>query len=190
MKNWLIRFALIAIGAVVAVLPVASAHHSFDALTGPDGQQIYDVVEGSVRAFRILNPHSALLVEVPDDTGQMQGWLFELSPASQLAREGWTENLLTDGDRVTVVVMRSRTPRRGRLRALLIHSEHQGEPARLLVGYGIRGSTPVMQRLRERLPVCGIIDASYERTECFLIDDDTAAALEREFQGAMGYVMP
>jgi len=168
----------------------AFAHHSFDALTGENGQQVYDVVEGSVRAFRILNPHSALLVEAPDETGQAQGWLFELSPASQLAREGWTEDLLSDGDYVTVVVMRSRTPRRGRLRALLIHARDRGEPAQLLVGYGIRGGTPVMDRLRERLPTCGIIDASFERTECFLVDENAAAALEREFPGAMGYVMP
>jgi len=190
MQNPLSRSGLLAICTVFAVSPMASAHHSFDALTGTDGQQVYDVVEGSVRVFRILNPHSALLVEAPDETGQPQGWLFELSPASQLAREGWTEEILSDGDRVTVVVMRSRTPRRGRLRALLIHGAREGDPARLLVGYGIRGGTPVMQRLRERLPVCGIIDASYERTECFLVDDDTAAALESEFRGAMGYVMP
>jgi len=190
MKNSIIRFSLALACVAFAVAPVAFAHHSFDALTGANGQQIYDVVEGSVRVFRILNPHSALLVEAPDETGQVQGWLFELSPASQLAREGWTEDLLSDGDRVTVVVMRSRTPRRGRLRALLIHGAREGDPARLLVGYGIRGGTPVMQRLRERLPVCGIIDASYERSECFLVADDTATALEREFQGAMGYVMP
>lgn len=190
MQSSFIRCSLVAIFTVLAVSPVASGHHSFDALTGPDNQQVYDVVEGSVRAFRILNPHSALLVEVPDEAGQMQGWLFELSPASQLAREGWTEDLLSDGDRVTVVVMRSRTPRRGRLRALLIHGERRADPARLLVGYGIRGGTPVMQRLRARLPVCGIIDASYERTECFVVDDDAAVALEREFPGAMGYVMP
>ena len=184
---------LLIIGSLCAAFagaPFVLAHHSFDALVGPNGEQIYEVVEGSVRTFRILNPHSALLVEAQDEAGQPQGWLFELSPASQLAREGWTEDLLTAGDRVTVVVMRSRTPGRGRLRALLIHGQARGEPAQLLVGYGIRGGTPVMTRLRERLPTCGIIDQSYERTECFLVDDDAVAALAREFPGAMGYVMP
>ena len=173
-----------------AVMQLASAHHSFDALVSTNGDQVFEVVEGAVRAFRTLNPHSALLVEAEGEAGEIRGWLLELSPASQLAREGWTEDLLSPGDRVTVAVMRSRTPGRGRLRALLIHGKQEGEPAQLLVGYGIRGGTPVMQRLRERLPICGIIDSSYERTECFVIDADAIAALAREFPGEMGYVLP
>ena len=64
------------------------------------------------------------------------------------------------------------------------------EAARLLVAYGIRGNTPTMLRLRERLPTCGTIDASYNRTECFLIDAQALLSLEEEFPGQMGYVMP
>jgi hypothetical protein len=47
-----------------------------------------------------------------------------------------------------------------------------------------------MIRLRERLPICGTIDQSYNRTECFLIDDQAMTALNDEFPEEMGYVLP
>lgn len=168
----------------------ATAHHSFDGLFTPNGEEVVQVLEGSVRVFRVLNPHGALIVNVTDETGNTDGWLVELSPASQLAREGWTDDLLSPDDKVTVAVTMSRTPNRGRLRALLVHGKAEGEAAQLLVSYGIRGDTPVMRRLRERLPICGTIDASYERTECFRVDAAALMALEEEFPGDMGYVIP
>ena len=79
---------------------------------------------------------------------------------------------------------------RARLRALLIPGTSESEPAQLLVSYGIRGDTPVMRRLRERLPVCGLIEPGFQRTECFLIDAEAAARLDEEFPGPMGYVRP
>jgi len=168
----------------------ADSHHSFVTRTTPDGDDAIEVIEGSVRIFRILNPHGALVIDTVDAAGNTEGWLLELSPAAQLAREGWTEDMVGPGDLVTVSIFPSVTANRARLRALLIHGRADGEPGRLFVSYGIRGDTPIMQRLRERLPVCGAIDASYQRTECFLIDDDAASALAQEFAGPMGYVMP
>lgn len=168
----------------------AESHHSFVARTTPDGENAIEVIEGSVRIFRILNPHGALVIDTVDAAGNTEGWLLELSPAAQLAREGWTEDMVGPGDQVTVSIFPSVTDNRARLRALLIHGRADGEPGRLLVSYGIRGDTPIMQRLRERLPICGTIDSSYQRTECFLIDDDAASALAQEFAGPMGYVMP
>lgn len=168
----------------------AYPHHSFPYLYMADGEEVIDVIEGIVRVFKILNPHSALIVNVTDDVGTKEGWLIELSPAAQLAREGWTDDLLAPGDKVTVSIVQSVTPKRARLRAILINSKLRDGTARLMVSYGIRGDTPVMQRLRERLPVCGTIDASYNRTECFLVDSESLLALQQEFPGPMGYVMP
>jgi len=168
----------------------AFAHHSFDGLFTPDGKEVIQVIDGSVRVFKIINPHGALIVNVPDETGDTQGWLVELNPRSQLAREGWTDDMLSVEDKVTVAVIRSSTPNRGRLRALLVHGDDENEAAQLLVSYGIRGDTPVMRRLRDRLPVCGTIDSSYQRTECFRVDPEALSALEEEFPGSMGYVMP
>ena len=178
------------VGALMVWPQLASSHHSFASVFTADGEEAIAVIEGSVRVFKILNPHGALIVSVTNEAGATEGWLIELSPAAQLAREGWTDDSLSAGDAVTVSIFPSRTPNRARLRALLIHGKTEEEAARLMVSYGIRGDTPVMRRLRERLPVCGTIDASYQRTECFLVDDEASRALEKEFPGPMGYVMP
>ena len=98
--------------------------------------------------------------------------------------------MLDPGDPVSVAIYRSRTPGRARIRALLMPGKGEGGAARLLVSYGIRGDTPVMRRLRARVPTCGIIDQSFQRTECFRIDADAVRALAEEFPGPMGYVMP
>jgi len=186
--SWLIGSAFLA--ALIVLPQQAASHHSFTALLTPDGEDSIDVLEGSVRVFRILNPHGALIVDATDEAGNTEGWLIEMSPASQLAREGWTEETVYPGDAVSVSIFPSVTPNRARLRALLIHGKAEGEPARLLVSYGIRGDTPVMRRLKARLPVCGTIDSRYQRTECFLIDEEAAGALAQEFPGPMGYVVP
>ncbi len=178
------------VGALMVWPQLASSHHSFASVFTADGEEAIEVIEGSVRVFKILNPHGALIVSVTNEAGATEGWLIELSPAAQLAREGWTDDSLSAGDAVTVSIFPSRTPNRARLRALLIHGKTEEEAARLMVSYGIRGDTLVMRRLRERLPVCGTIDASYQRTECFLVDDEASRALEKEFPGPMGYVMP
>ena len=180
---------LVAIG--VAVQPrQALSHHGFNALKAEDGTDAFQIITGTVRVMRILNPHGALIVDVPDGSGETEGWLLELSPASQLAREGWSDEMVSPGDRISAAVGLSVTENRGRLRALLIHGKAEGEPDELYVAYGIRGNTPVMQRLRERLPVCGTIDASYQRTECFSLDAEATAAIEAEFGGHMAYVLP
>ena len=181
--------ALLLVALASWTLPGA-AHHSFPALLTEDGEEVIEVLEGTVRVFRILNPHGALIVDVPDEAGESEGWLIELSPASQLAREGWSDDMLEPGDPVSVAIYRSRTPGRARIRALLMPGKGEGGAARLLVSYGIRGDTPVMRRLRERVPTCGIIDQSFQRTECFRIDAEAERALAEEFPGPMGYVMP
>ncbi len=185
---WLI--GLVFLGVFIVWPNQASSHHSFNSQLTPDGEEVIDVIEGPVRVFRVLNPHGALIVDAIDDAGNTEGWLIELSPAAQLAREGWTQDTVGPGDTVTISIFPSVTPQRARLRAMLIHGKAEGEPARLLVSYGIRGDTPVMRRLKERLPVCGTIDPSYQRTECFLIDAEASSALAREFPGRMAYVIP
>jgi len=186
-------------GAVIAALlpilllcqlNIAGAHHSFAPLMSPNGAQTIETSDGTVRVYRNLNPHGAVIIDTLTDDGSEESWLLELSPRAQLAREGWTDETLQPGGAVSVAIIPSRTPNRGRLRAILVHGESPGADAQLLVAYGIRGDTPVMQRLRERLPVCGTIDASYNRTECFTVSPQALADLESEFPGHMGFVLP
>ena len=181
--------ALVLAGMLVTCLQPATAHHSFATLFTADGAEVIEVLDGTIEIYRLLNPHTALIVNAIDDQGAVEDWLIELSSAASLVREGWTDELLSDGDEVTIAILRSRTPHRGRLRAVLVPGADD-EAGRLLVAYGIRGDTPVMRRLQERLPVCGSIDPRLDRSQCFTVDEEAMRQLEEEFPGHMGYVMP
>jgi hypothetical protein len=175
---------------LLATATATYGHHSFAPLLKTDGEETLVTIDGIVRVYRLLNPHGAIIIDAVAEDGSEQPWLIELSPAAQLAREGWTPETMQSGDSVSVAILASMIPNRGRLRAMLVHGRTANDNAQLLVAYGIRGNTPVMQRLRERLPVCGTIDPSYNRTECFLVSPDALAELEAEFPGHMGYVLP
>ncbi len=179
---------LILAGALMIWLPSALAHHSFAALLTEDGGDVIETYDGTIEIYRLLNPHTALILNL-DNEGVIEDWLVEMSSLAALVREGWTDDSLSDGDDVTIAILRARAPQRGRLRAVLVHPSDE-ESGRLLVAYGIRGDTPVMRRLADRLPYCGTIDGSLGRSQCFLVDAPALAALQDEFPGKMGYVMP
>ena len=176
--------------ALTAWLQPSTAHHSFAPALTEDGEEVIEIFEGSIEIYRLLNPHTALIVNATNESGVAEDWLVELSSLASLVREGWTGDSLSAGDSVTVAVLRSHAPYRGRLRAVLVHGSTDDDVGRLLVAYGIRGDTPIMRRLQERLPVCGNIDPRLGRTQCFLVDAQALLALEEEFPGEMGYVMP
>ena len=177
-------------GALLAVSQQALTHHSYPPLRTADGEEVIRIYGGSIELFKLINPHSAMIVNVTNDSGEDEGWLIELSAAHSLLREGWTDETLSAGDKVTIAILASLSPNRGRLRALLVHGQTEEEAARLIVAYGIRGGTPVMRRLQERLPICGDIETRYDRTACCRGDAQALLALEEEFPGPMGYVMP
>ena len=176
--------------AFMTWLQPATAHHSFAPSLTEEGEEVIEIFDGSIEIYKLLNPHTALIVNATNESGVVEDWLVELSSLASLIREGWTDDSLSAGDKVTIAILRSRTPYRGRLRAVLVHGATDEEAGRLLVAYGIRGDTPVMRRLRERLPLCGNIDPRLDRTQCFLADAQALRELEQEFPGKMGYVMP
>ena len=205
---------LLGVATGMAGLQTAAAHHSFAQRVAGELQSI-EIHDGTIELYKMLNPHSALIVRVDgDDTSGEdaagdgtsgedaagdgtsgedvagEDWLIELSSASTLGREGWTDDFLSAGDRVSIAILASRTPNRGRLRALLVHADDGAEASRLIVAYGIRGDTPIMRRLRERLPTCAGIEARLERGECFMVEPAALRALEEEFPGEMGYILP
>ena len=182
-------FVLTFAGALVGWHQPAMAHHAFAALLTEDGQQVIEVYDGSVEIYRLVNPHTALIVNLVNENGEVEDWLVEMSSRASLAREGWTNDSLKTGDKVTIAIHRARTPNRGRLRAVLVHGS-EDEDSRLLVAYGIRGDTPVMRRLQEHLPFCGDIDGRLGRSQCFTADAQALRTLEAEFPGKMGYVLP
>ena len=85
--------------AVVFAIPVL-AHH------GDAGR--YDealvTLNGSVVELQMINPHSIIVVDVPDEKGKSTRWQAEMGGPNALARGfGWTRNTLKPGDHITVI---------------------------------------------------------------------------------------
>ena len=80
---------------IVAVLPCAfqaSAHHS----TGLFDGTTIATVEGTVSRVVWRSPHIYVMVDTADGE-----WRFESVPVPIMVREGWTEDSLVAGERVT-----------------------------------------------------------------------------------------
>ena len=185
-----LAFSTLSFVAAMAISPhPAAAHHSFAPLRTATGEDVVEIYDGVVDTFKLLNPHTALILNLENEDGSRSDWLIEMSSSATLAREGWTDDSLVAGEQITVAVMRSQAAQRGRLRAILVHP-NGSEPGRLFVLYGIGGDTPIMHRLQERLPLCGTVEATLDRSQCFSVDAAALKALTAEFPGKMGYVMP
>ena len=77
----------------------ASAHHAF--------APVYDAsktvtVAGVVTAFRLINPHAQMLVEVRDEAGVAKSWDVEFDGRLNLTNAGWTDDTVKVGERITV----------------------------------------------------------------------------------------
>ena len=78
----------------------AAAHHSpvmFD-------RTVSKTIVGTVVRFTWTNPHSAIQLDVPNESGGMDRWGVELGSPQSMARAGWRSNIIKAGDTVTVVV--------------------------------------------------------------------------------------
>ena len=121
--------------AVAATLlgGAAAAHHS-DSLyfvddRSADGGAIR--IEGTISRVRWINPHSESFVDVPGATGgEATTWAIETDSVNQLRGLGWNDKTLEVGDKVVVVVSKSKfDDTAGRLRDMLVYGATPGEPA-------------------------------------------------------------
>ena len=81
-------YSLAALTAMLAVLVVpAEAHHSFNTF--------FDVsrtvqIEGIIKTFRLVSPHSEMTVDVTDAAGKLATWrITARTGATNAKREGW-----------------------------------------------------------------------------------------------------
>ncbi|HET9268502.1 MAG TPA: DUF6152 family protein [Vicinamibacterales bacterium] len=84
----------------VALATSVAAHHSpvmFD-------RTVSKTLVGTVVRFTWTNPHSAIQLDVPNESGGMDRWGVELGSPQSMARAGWRSNIIKPGDTVTVVV--------------------------------------------------------------------------------------
>ena len=98
MKNSIAKAGLLVMLAVTAVPSVA--HHSFAMFD----QQKVITLQGTVKEFQWMNPHSWIQLMVPGEGGKATEWSVEMSGPGGLARKGWKPRTLKQGDKVTVVI--------------------------------------------------------------------------------------
>ena len=102
------RTALVASTLLIAAgldAPRATAHHS---LAKFDGSRVVKI-EGTITAFRWVNPHAALKIDGTAEGDAPDGsWAIEMSPPGMLMGQGWTRDSIATGDKVTVFVHPSR----------------------------------------------------------------------------------
>ena len=88
---------LLAAASLVAAMP-ALAHHSNSAY------QVDQIItlEGTVKEWRWMNPHTWLYLTVKGADGKEQEWAVEGRPPGILGRAGWSNTILKPGETVTV----------------------------------------------------------------------------------------
>jgi hypothetical protein len=98
MKSKLLVLTLIAVGLWVSIPAVA--HH------GDAGRYDENLVtlNGAVVELQMINPHSIIVLDVPDEAGKVVRWQAEMGGPNALARAfGWTRNTLKPGDKITLM---------------------------------------------------------------------------------------
>lgn len=104
MKRRTLAALVVGLVPYVAGAP-ARAHHSFAAA--------YDTsdaitVEGTIVEVRLSNPHSWFFLDVAGDDGKVERWAFEAGTPSGMIRNGYSPNVIKQGDIVTIKGFRAR----------------------------------------------------------------------------------
>lgn len=123
MKNILSACACM-VGLWIAV--PAFAHHS---MTGFDRAKTV-TLNGTIKGFGWVNPHSWIEMEVPNSKGGVDTWNVEMTAPGILAKAGWKSNTIKPGDKVSVAV----------------HPLLTGEPGGLFVSVTLANGTVMMER--------------------------------------------
>lgn len=90
---------LAGLAALLSAVP-ARAHHSFAMFQGDKTVTL----EGTVKAFQWIYPHSWILLMVPNADGQLEQWPIEMGSPGGLAKEGWLPKTLLPGMKVKAVI--------------------------------------------------------------------------------------
>jgi hypothetical protein len=103
-NRWILSFAI----AIALAGMVVQTHHSI-AMIYDTSRQV--TVEGVVTAFRFVNPHPFLLMDVKDASGKTQEWRLEVDNLFELAEIGVTRDTWKAGDWIDVTGSPGRTER-------------------------------------------------------------------------------
>ena len=131
--------SLCAAATTTLLADAAAAHHS-DSLYFVDDRSANGGairIEGTISRVRWINPHSEFFVDVPSTTGgEAAVWAIETDSVNQLRGLGWDDKTLEVGDKVVVVVSKSKfDDTAGRLRDMLVYGSAPNEPARVYLEF-------------------------------------------------------
>ncbi len=108
MKKVVAERVMSALVASLAIGAPALAHHSFSAFDMTKEVE----VQGVVKQFRWMNPHSALLLTSKDAAGSPVEIYIEMGGPGMLVRNGWLRESVKPGDAIkaTIHPMRDGSP--------------------------------------------------------------------------------
>jgi hypothetical protein len=92
--------ALLAGTALVLASGAASAHHSFAMF---DAEHPIEI-EGTVKEFKFVSPHTILVLQVKGQDGVLKDWVLEGGAPGMLVRAGMTSKSLKEGDDVVLTI--------------------------------------------------------------------------------------
>jgi hypothetical protein len=183
------------IAATAALLAGGAAAHHSDSLyfvddRSADGGAIR--IEGTISRVRWINPHSEFFVDVPSTTGGAAAvWAIETDSVNQLRGLGWDDKTLEVGDKVVVVVSKSKfDDTAGRLRDMLVYGATPDEPASVYLEFKGDGNAEWQgpyDVYKAHTPCPGTVPFDRERQPgketllCARLNADELAAAQREF---------
>jgi len=94
------KTSLVVVALVLISTPVF-AHHSFNTFDMRPEAEI--ALDGVVKQWQLINPHSWLIITVTNADGSKTDWSFEAAAAAQLVPRGITLNTYKVGDKVKVI---------------------------------------------------------------------------------------
>jgi hypothetical protein len=189
-----VHFCAAAIATVIA--GAAAAHHS-DSLyfvddRSADGGAVR--IEGTISRVRWINPHSEFFVDVPNPAGgEPTVWAIETDSVNQLRGLGWNDKTLEVGDKVVVVVSKSKfDDTAGRLRDLLVYGSTPDEPAAIYLEFKGNGKPEwqapyELYKAHTSCPGTAPFDAERqpgkETLLCAHLSAEELAAVKRDYRG-------
>lgn len=84
-----------------------AAHHSFAAAYNMS-EPI--TITGTIVNVRLTNPHSFFFLDVENESGEIERWSFEAGTPSGMIRNGYSPQVIREGDVVTISGFHARDP--------------------------------------------------------------------------------
>ena len=114
----------------------AWAHHGSAAYS----DEVTILEDATVTRFQWANPHSFVVFDAKDDTGQIVHWAAEAGSPSALSLIGWSKGAIQPGDTITVYVFQSKSGNPvGRLNKVVMADGTEYRDSQL--GNGARGGS-------------------------------------------------